>query len=264
MWQVMEAVGVERFSGVCSDSAGNTRKARALLAKEIPTLLDLPDCCHHLQNTSKDITKLTDFKGFISNLRKIVQYFRRSTKASTELTSIRIEDGVTRGLQSVGKTRFATVYWSAKSLRACLPSIRQLISSGKLTLTRKTAKFDLALLQEGNMTSMKFEQALTQYTSILAPIARAIKSLEATDATAADVFVFWLGIASTLRDLFARPEEETGISSELAQKITGIVNKRYKEIIDQAPTDVYFTTFFLHPSEFSLLTINILVAVTPY
>lgn len=98
------------------------------------------------------------------------------------------------------------------------------------------------------MVSMKFEQELTRYTSILAPIARAIKSLEATDATAADVYIFWLGIASTLRDLFGRPEDETGIPHELAKKITAIVNKRYKEIIDNAPRDVYFTAFFLHPS----------------
>lgn len=98
------------------------------------------------------------------------------------------------------------------------------------------------------MVSMKFEQELTRYTSILAPIARAIKSLEATDATAADVYLFWLGIASSLKALFARPEDETGIPLELAQKITGIVNKRYKGIIDQAPFDIYFNTYFLHPS----------------
>ncbi|KAI0668206.1 ribonuclease H-like domain-containing protein, partial [Trametes maxima] len=223
---VMQLVGVERFSGICSDSAANTRKARELLAKAVPALLNLSDCCHHLQNTAKDITKLTDFKTFVSNLRKIVSYFRRSTKASAELATTRAEDGITRGLQSIGRTRFASIYWSADALKTCLPSIRQLISSGKLQLSRK-----LALLQEGNMASMKFEQALIQYTSILAPIARAIKSLEATDATAADVFVFWLGIASSLRELFARPEDETGVSPALAQKITGIINKRYKEII---------------------------------
>ncbi len=95
---------------------------------------------------------------------------------------------------------------------------------------------------------MKFEQELTRYTSILAPIARAIKSLEATDATAADVYLFWLGIASSLKALFARSEHETGIPRELAQKITGIVNKRYKGIIDHAPDNIYFNTYFLHPS----------------
>ncbi|OJT07823.1 hypothetical protein TRAPUB_1283 [Trametes pubescens] len=244
---VMESVGVERFSGVCSDSAGNTRKARQLLASEVPGLIDMPDCCHHLHNTAKDITKLSEFKGFISNLRKLVTYFRKSTKASADLTAAQVEEGLTRGLQSVGKTRFATVYWSAESLRGCLPVMRQLYSSGKLSISKKKAKFDTALLQENNMVSMKFEQELTRYTSILAPIARAIKSLEATDATAADVYLFWLGIASSLKALFARSEHETGIPRELAQKITGIINKRYKGIIDHAPDDIYFNTYFLHP-----------------
>ncbi|OSC99612.1 hypothetical protein PYCCODRAFT_1372721, partial [Trametes coccinea BRFM310] len=244
---VMEVIGIERFSGICSDSAGNTRKARELLAKEISGLLNLPDCCHHLQNTAKDITKLPDFKDFIGNLRKIIQYFRRSTKASNDLTAARLEEGLTRGLQSIGKTRFASVYWSAESLRACLPLMRHLVSNGKLVIPRKQAKFDVALLQENNMASMKFEQQLTRYTTIMAPIARAIKSLEATDTTAADVYVFWLGVASTLQELFAQPEEESGIPPELARKITGIVNKRYKSIIDEAPADVYFVAFFLDP-----------------
>ena len=95
---------------------------------------------------------------------------------------------------------------------------------------------------------MQFEQDLDRYISILAPIGRAIKSLEATDTTAGDVYIFWLAIASTLRDLFARPESHTGITRELAQKVTGIVNRRYKEVIDESPTDVYFSSCFLNPS----------------
>ncbi len=60
--QVMEQVGIDRFSAVCSDNTGNTRKARELLAKEIPGLLNLLDVCHHLHNTAKDITALIEFK----------------------------------------------------------------------------------------------------------------------------------------------------------------------------------------------------------
>ncbi len=59
----MTRVGVERFTGLCSDNTGNTRKARELLAKEFPFLMNLLDCCHHLHNTAKDITNLPDFKG---------------------------------------------------------------------------------------------------------------------------------------------------------------------------------------------------------
>ncbi|KAI0755573.1 ribonuclease H-like domain-containing protein [Fomes fomentarius] len=242
--QVMKQVGIDRFSAVCSDNTGNTRKARELLAKEIPGLLNLLDVCHHLHNTAKDITALIEFKVLIANLRDIIKYFRKSTIASTELTILRLQDGVSRGLESIGKTRFATVYWAAESVKRCLPQLQQLMDSGKVPLKKLT--FDPALLKSGR-ASMQFEQDLDRYISILAPFGRAIKSLEATDTTAGDVYIFWLAIAATLHDLFALAEEHTGITRELAQKVTSIVNRRYKEVIDESPTDVYFSSCYLNP-----------------
>ncbi|CDO73140.1 hypothetical protein BN946_scf185007.g195 [Trametes cinnabarina] len=118
---------------------------------------------------------------------------------------------------------------------------------GRLAIPRKQVKFDIKLLQENSVASIKFEQELTWYTTILAPITRSIKSLKTTDTTAADVYIFWLGIASTLRKLFAWPQEQSGIPSDLTKKIIRIINKRYKAIIDESPTDVYFVTFFLDP-----------------
>ncbi|KAI0634079.1 ribonuclease H-like domain-containing protein [Trametes polyzona] len=244
--RVIKRVGEDRFSGICSDNTGNTRKARELLVLDLPYIINLQDCCHQLHNTSKDITQLSDFRELVSSLRKIVKYFKKSNIAAAELSSARAEEGAgLRGLQSIGKTRFATVYWSANSLCASLPLIRRLVSSGKLVL--RDVSFEKALLEEGTVAGMHFEIQLRRYISIVGPIARAIKSLEATDATAADVFVFWHSIAATSRDLLGRPETETSITPVLAEKIRGIINKRFKEIIDQAPTDVYFTTFFLHP-----------------
>lgn len=117
----------------------------------------------------------------------------------------------------------------------------------------KGMKFDTTLLQGGNMTLMLFERDLIMYTTILTPIARALKALEATDATGADVFVFWLGIISALEELFCRPESETGILQTLIKKVTTIINQRHKEIIESSPSDMYFTTFFLHLSVFDCL-----------
>lgn len=85
---------------------------------------------------------------------------------------------------------------------------------------------------------------LTVYTSIMAPIARSIKALEGRAASAADVYIFWLAIAASLRNLFTCDED---IDKELARKVTAIVNRRYKEFINDSPTDIYFTAFFLDP-----------------
>jgi len=51
-------------------------------------------------------------------------------------------------------------------------------------------------------------------------------------------------IAASLQSLFLH-DGDTDV--DLAEKVTAIVNRRYKEFIDDSPTDVYFTAFFLDP-----------------
>jgi len=53
-------------------------------------------------------------------------------------------------------------------------------------------------------------------------------------------------IAASLRKLFLQDED---IDEELARQVIAIVNRRYKEFINNSPTDIYFTTFFLDPCE---------------
>jgi hypothetical protein len=60
-FQVIRQIGPERFCAIGSDSTGNTKWAREGAADEIVTLLVVPDPCHHLSNTIKDITKLSYF-----------------------------------------------------------------------------------------------------------------------------------------------------------------------------------------------------------
>ena len=118
----------------------------------------------------------------------------------------------------------------------------------KILKYSQNTTFEPALLEQGSVASITFERDLLLYINLVAPMARALKALEATDATAADVFMFCAAIACNIRDLFSRPVADSGISKDLAKKIITKVNKRYKEIIDNSPTDIYFTTFFLHPS----------------
>jgi hypothetical protein len=85
-----------------------------------------------------------------------------------------------------------------------------------------------------------FEQTLLQYINIIAPIIRSLWSLEAAHANASDVFVFWLAAAATLNDLFSKGPNVTGITLALANGVTGIFNKRYREFFTN---DVYFIAF---------------------
>jgi hypothetical protein len=96
---------------------------------------------------------------------------------------------------------------------------------------------------------IEFERSLLQYITIVAPIIRSLWSLEAAHANAADVFVFWLASAATLRDLFAKGTAATGIPTSLAEAVIAIFNKRYKEFFTN---EIYFVAFTLDPRVFSI------------
>ena len=76
----------------------------------------------------------------------------------------------------------------------------------------------------------------------MAPITHTIKALEGRAINAADVYIFWLAIAASLQSLFTH---DSDINKDLAEKITTIINRQYKEFIDDSPMDVYSTAFFL-------------------
>lgn len=98
----------------------------------------------------------------------------------------------------------------------------------------------------------KFETGLLQYTTTVAPLIRSLWSLEAAHANASDVFIFWLAVAATLKDLFDQGAENTGISVSLANEIIAVYNKRYTEFFQ---TDFYFVGFLLNPRETCLFNI---------
>jgi len=56
---------------------------------------------------------------------------------------------------------------------------------------------------------MKFQMELTRLIKVLMPFAETIACLESSQPTAADVYLFWLTIMSTLKRLF----EATNLTS---------------------------------------------------
>jgi hypothetical protein len=54
----MDHIGPKNISGISSDSTGNTKLAREIVAKATPWIIILPDVCHLLNNTAKDIGKI--------------------------------------------------------------------------------------------------------------------------------------------------------------------------------------------------------------
>ena len=81
----MNHVSIEWFCAVCSDNAGNMKKACALLKELLPTALNLGDCCYHLHNTAKDISALSDF----TSVRKIHASHTVSNIAVTSIAHLK-------------------------------------------------------------------------------------------------------------------------------------------------------------------------------
>jgi hypothetical protein len=67
--KVMNRIGSKNFSGISSDSTGNTKLAREIVAKAFPWVIILPDVCHLLNNTAKDIGKIPFFAEVGSGMR---------------------------------------------------------------------------------------------------------------------------------------------------------------------------------------------------
>ena len=112
----MKRIGPFRFSGVCSDNTGNTRKGRGLTVTKWPQNLDLLDACHLLSNTGKDICRLPEFKEVshlyprnnscliwmqpITEMQSILAFLSKSGYTREHLDAQRAKLKIRRGIES--------------------------------------------------------------------------------------------------------------------------------------------------------------------
>ncbi|KAK0207382.1 hypothetical protein IW262DRAFT_1302855 [Armillaria fumosa] len=73
-WGIRD-IGEDNFSGLCSDSMGNAKKGKSLTKEIIMAIITLPDCCHHLHNTIKEIPKLPEFQKMMKLLKDTTKHF---------------------------------------------------------------------------------------------------------------------------------------------------------------------------------------------
>ncbi|KAI6138392.1 hypothetical protein BKA82DRAFT_3990118 [Pisolithus tinctorius] len=87
---------------------------------------------------------------------------------------------------------------------------------------------------------------LETYITIVGPFIRSLWSLEASHANASDVFLFWLAIGASLKDLVQKDDRTRpgNIPVSLMHDVIAIYNRRWKEFFRN---DVYFTAFALDP-----------------
>ncbi|KAL0564676.1 hypothetical protein V5O48_017368 [Marasmius crinis-equi] len=217
--KTVNEVRKQHVSTVCSDSAANVKLGKQLAQEEIPTLLILPDACHHISLMIKDITKLSEYTSMIKTLKDTLSFFSSSKFAMRKLKELRKEED--------RQNR-----WKG-----------DLIVDGTVNVKDKNVSETF----KGQMKGTTFQFTSVQYSRVVGPMARSIWQLEAVQTNAADVFLFWLAMGAKLKALLDAKETDTGITVSLASKIRHIFNARYREFIEESPGDIYFTCFFLHP-----------------
>ncbi|KAF8583998.1 hypothetical protein K439DRAFT_1293915, partial [Ramaria rubella] len=244
--EVIDSIGVEHFSAIASDGASNAKKPRLSVCKQHPTLIGFHDAAHATNLPCKDISKLSIFVGTIKEIQQVLSHFKHSTISTTLLTITRADMDLGQGLESIGKTRFATICWAALSVQRCLPAIRHLVS------TKQKVNH---LFIEQSSSALRFEFSLNRLIMILLPFAKAILCFEAAHVTASDVYVFWLAITASIKDVIDDPEND--IDEQTACEIRGIINYCFRELFQEPHGDVYVVAFYLDPREPCFLGIGL-------
>ncbi|KXN85363.1 hypothetical protein AN958_01409 [Leucoagaricus sp. SymC.cos] len=207
----------------------------------------MADACHNLQNATKDICNLDSFKPIITDLRELLAFMSLSTYTLDHYNIIRKKRGVYQGLESIGETRFATVYWSIRSVLAGIDVFVEITRKPELCIDSEI----LNKLFADDEDTLRFRRNLQDLNAILMPFARAIQCLEAKETTPGDVYTYWLAVVAQLNDLFARDSTQKGsvrYSNIVKESIRKIANTRFSQLIkSKTASNVYLTAFVLDP-----------------
>ncbi|KZW01720.1 hypothetical protein EXIGLDRAFT_760625 [Exidia glandulosa HHB12029] len=241
---VINMIGSDRFAAFVTDSAGNVKLGRKLIAQAFPTILSLNDQPHGMNNTIKDICQLAYFKSVISLSRRLLAYFKRSSYAIYHLKAHQYDFGVRRGLESIGKTRFSSINRSATSILRNIEPIKTIVRADNLLTSDKKRSAGFAFLRHPTLAGT-YELQLRQLVAVLTPLAKALKCLESSRSTLADVYLFWLAAMATTSDIFTDHNNELHLPEDVIADIRRIINRRFVALVDSNP--VYKAGLFLHP-----------------
>lgn len=175
----------------------------------------------------------------IQVLRPILTFFKHSAAAKNALGALNSAAEVSKGLVSIGKTRFSSVVWSALSVLRCFDSIQKLVDNG----LKIDGLGDMKDLLSKSTKSIEFKLALTKFCGLTQPIAFALKCLEDSNLNPADLMLFWVAAGASVFEFISTE----AFPAPVRASIIKITNARFNEMVNKAPSDVYLATFFLHP-----------------
>ncbi|KAJ7079037.1 hypothetical protein C8R43DRAFT_1092890 [Mycena crocata] len=190
-----------------------------------------------------------DLDDIIADMKEILALMSLSSYTRDWFDVARKELGISRGLESIGDTRFGTIYWSLESISRGIPAF--------VSIVRNPA---LGIDSEDDEDVFHLKRELTRLGNVLMQIVRAIQCLESKDTTPADVYLYWLAVVAQLNDLI-RKDSSAGSKSKYAETvkdlIRSIANYRFCQLIeDERASNIYFTAFVLDPDNRGATILN--------
>ncbi|CAJ0750298.1 18588_t:CDS:2 [Entrophospora sp. SA101] len=225
---ILEQVGPEKFTAIVTDAEAAMMAAKRIVTSTFPNILSIRCIAHHIQLIASDIVKVDWAKNTLQNIQKIITFFQNNYQAGSALRDDIIESLITGGyLKTTVKTRWSTA-WDA-----CESMIR-LESSIKSVLEAEPEIFRNAVNVRSLIHNRQFWMDVNQLHAVLSPIKKAVKDVEFTSTTMADVFMELVKLAISIKEI------PTLINNNpFKQECHGIFNKRWK----QFDTDIYILAF---------------------
>ncbi|KAF8587825.1 hypothetical protein K439DRAFT_1613984 [Ramaria rubella] len=194
----------------------------------------------HFSTIASDGAKNSKGPRTIKDLCGVLSFFKHSTYSTTHLTQLHQATNLGGALESIGKTRFATICWSAMSVQHLLPAIRHLVTTKQINMKKLNNLFI-----EKSTATIQFEFGLTRLIMILLPFAKAILCFEAAHLTASDVYTFWLAITANVKDLLEDGSNDFEVDT--TEEIRAIVNYCFHQHFQEGHGNVYVAAFYLDP-----------------
>ncbi|KAF9023259.1 hypothetical protein BDZ89DRAFT_955823 [Hymenopellis radicata] len=247
----MIRVGPKHFGGSVCDSTGNTLSSRHTLRARHPILIIFPDGCHHVSSLIKDICKLPYFSRVITVIRSTITFFHQSHHGISSFAVARKDLKTGRALESIGKTRFATMTYSARSIQRNIPAFRRIFTRENLTFEHQDLFDDIALNLEtsaANIDAMQFQMMLGKLVSIGMPSARVLACMELNYTTAGDFYLLWHAMVNAILDVIQAPTSRW--PQDVQDAVRDIIAHRHSQIFSVGGnlyTPEYLVAAYLNP-----------------
>ncbi|KAK6987977.1 ribonuclease H-like domain-containing protein [Favolaschia claudopus] len=194
-----------------------------------------------------DLCNIPAFQLTIAGLREVLALMSLSSYALDWFDDARKQLKIAQGLESVGETRFGTIYWSLHSVLEGIPAFVSIVRNPELGIDSEVLR--RYFLDEED--TFKFKQDLTRLGAVLMPFARAIQCLECKDTTPADVYKYWLAVVAQLNDLITKDDKagpKSKYETTVKELIRSIANFRFSQLFESKhSSNAYFTAFVLDP-----------------